>query len=181
MVEHVSARIAAHEQDPANECTTCDLCRQGVLTKLSKGGFTANWNRREFVLIGGTLIYANSREALTVAPKLFVHLIPGCEVLSWADKATPHNNVFALRLPPTEAGEESELLLLAADSPREKFEWQVSAKRRPGCIGGQRKEGVDAKRKAPGGRTRPQMSAPRARGDSGTGCPLVALPVHLVA
>mmetsp|Transcript_60653 Transcript_60653/g.180419 ORF Transcript_60653/g.180419 Transcript_60653/m.180419 type:complete len:345 (-) Transcript_60653:505-1539(-) len=97
---------------------------QGVLTKLSKGGFTANWNRRHFVLIGSTLFYAKDSEAIGVAPKVFVQLTRDCEVLSGADKATPHNNVFALRLPSTDAAEESELLLLAADSPREKFEWQ---------------------------------------------------------
>lgn len=38
------------------------FCRQGTLKKLSRGGFTANWNRREFVLIGCTLFYAKDKE-----------------------------------------------------------------------------------------------------------------------
>ena len=41
---------------------TLRVYRQGTLTKLSKGGFTANWNRRQFVLIGSTLFYANNKE-----------------------------------------------------------------------------------------------------------------------
>ena len=67
---------------------------------------------------------AHAPQALTVQPKVFVHLCNDTTVLSSEHNATPHNNVFALRLPCAEAGEE-ELLLLAADSPREKFEWQA--------------------------------------------------------
>ena len=39
------------------------LVKQGMLTKLSKGGFTANWNRRAFALIGSSLFYAKDRGA----------------------------------------------------------------------------------------------------------------------
>ena len=67
---------------------------------------------------------AHAPQALTVQPKVFVHLCNDTTVLTSEHNATPHNNVFALRLPCAEAGEE-ELLLLAADSPREKFEWQA--------------------------------------------------------
>jgi len=45
------------------------LIKQGMLTKLSKGGFTANWNRRAFVLIGSSLFYAKDRTTLTAQPK----------------------------------------------------------------------------------------------------------------
>jgi len=78
------------------------------------------------VLIGGSLLYANTKEALTREAKEFVHLTNEWEVLSWADRVTQHNNVFALRLKATDGddNDDTELLLLAADTPREKFEWQ---------------------------------------------------------
>ena len=82
------------------------------------------------MLVGCSLFYANSPEALTLQPKLFAQL-SGCDVLSWADNATPHNNVFAIRLPADE-GEEGELLLLAADTPADKFAWIESLNRARG-------------------------------------------------
>ena len=42
------------------------VLKQGMLTKLSKGGFTANWNRRAFCLIGSSLFYAKDRATLNV-------------------------------------------------------------------------------------------------------------------
>jgi hypothetical protein len=44
------------------------VLKEGVLTKLSKGGFTANWNRRAFALIGSSLFYAKDREHLLNQP-----------------------------------------------------------------------------------------------------------------
>ena len=50
------------------------LARAGWLTKLSKGGFMANWNRRFFALVGSTLYYGASPAELCIEPKLFVRL-----------------------------------------------------------------------------------------------------------
>ncbi len=39
---------------------------RAMLTKLSpQGGFTANWDRRAFALIGSSLFYARDRSSLT--------------------------------------------------------------------------------------------------------------------
>jgi len=106
------------------------VVKQGVLTKLSKGGFTANWNRREFALIGSSLFYAKDRSTLTTQPKLFAE-IAYCEV--WAFNAANKDNVLAIQLRDSRAivGDDSthgkrdatEMLLLAADTPRDKYAW----------------------------------------------------------
>ena len=63
----------------ATVSTCAQVLKQGMLTKLSKGGFTANWNRRAFALIGSSLFYGHSRSSLTAQPKVFAE-IAGCEV-----------------------------------------------------------------------------------------------------
>lgn len=93
-----------------------------MLTKLSKGGFTANWNRRAFCLIGSSLFYAKDRATLNVQPKIFAE-ISGCEVRPFADDGSGHSNVLAVRLPVPGSDEGFEMLLLAADTPREKYAW----------------------------------------------------------
>jgi len=94
--------------------------RFGHLTKLSKGGFTTNWNRRAFALIGSSLYYERDFDTLAVQPKLFTQLQPTCEIVSWAAGTSPHNNVFAIRFDPES---DQEMLLLAADTPIDKFGW----------------------------------------------------------
>ena len=124
------------------------VSKQGWLTKFSKGGFTANWNRRAFVLIGSSLYYARTHEALPSRPQLFAELHL-CEVLPWADYATAQQNVFGVHvyagvdaehaLPSPRKGHEGrdpDLLLLAADTGKEKFEWMQlieEARRLPPC------------------------------------------------
>ena len=123
---------AADDDDESGEIALLTLLRQGSLTKLSKGGFTANWNRRSFALIGSTLFYAKDRGTLLVQPKVFAQ-IAGCDVRPWNADGTGHNHVFAICLP-AEEGEASpggggaadgafEMLLLAADTPRDKHAW----------------------------------------------------------
>lgn len=129
------------------------VSKQGWLTKFSKGGFTANWNRRAFVLIGSSLYYARTHEALPSKPQLFAELHM-CEVLPWADYATAQQNVFGVHVyagvdaehavPSPRRGEggnghegqDPDLLLLAADTGREKFEWMhviEEARKLPPC------------------------------------------------
>ena len=91
--------------------------------------------RRAFVLIGSSLFYARTHDGLLTKPQLFAQLYM-CEVLPWADYATTQQNVFGVHChlpletvdPRTSASSaasdrEPELLLIAADSGREKFEW----------------------------------------------------------
>ena len=92
----------------------------GWLTKQSKGGFTANWNRRAFALIGSSLFYEKNYDTLAVNPKLWAQLEPGCEVFAWDGSGSPHANVFAIRFP---EGSKEPHLLLAADTYREKLTW----------------------------------------------------------
>ena len=137
----------------ANRCgkpePTCIVLRQGLLTKLSKGGFTANWNRRSFALIGSSLYYAKDSATLATQPKLFAE-IAGCEVHPWSEQATWRSHVFAVHLlgQSGQNGGQSNgkskdgssrsdddsahggrtpngvmMLLLAADSPRDKYAW----------------------------------------------------------
>ena len=73
----------------------------GYLTKLSTGGFTANWNERAFALCGSSLYYADSVKALSKPQhaKLFANL-KGATVRTLPDSALPAKvpvrNVFAL-------------------------------------------------------------------------------------
>ena len=53
---HHSARPYGASVEPSS--TFIAVIKQGMLTKLSKGGFTANWNRRAFALLGSSLYYA---------------------------------------------------------------------------------------------------------------------------
>ena len=62
------------EEPEATLCRSLPVRRRGTLTKLSKGGFTANWNRRVFVLIGASLFYERDWPQLMMQPKLFVRL-----------------------------------------------------------------------------------------------------------
>ena len=101
-----------------------------MLTKLSKGGFTANWNRRAFALIGSSLFYAKDLEALTARPKIFAE-IAGCDVHSWSPSdshSAPHQHVVAVSVPRSRDDAQAHerghsLLLLAADSKDAKLEW----------------------------------------------------------
>jgi len=56
------------------EPTTLRLLKTGWLRKLSKGGWTSNWNRRYFALAGSTLFYADSDEKIVYSPKVFADL-----------------------------------------------------------------------------------------------------------
>ena len=90
-------------------------------------------NRRAFALIGSSLFYAKDRSTLTMQPKIFAE-VAGCEVRSWTDEVTGHSNVLAVKLPvknkdgvgKSDAAPTFEMLLLAADSPREKCAGAVS-------------------------------------------------------
>ena len=98
---------------------------RGWLTKLSKGGFTANWNRRAFALIGSTLVYAKNHETLIATPKVFAEVF-GCDVRQWEEERVEGKaNVFAVRLHSVDdpTPQHDEVLLLAADSRRDKFAW----------------------------------------------------------
>ena len=98
---------------------------RGWLTKLSKGGFTANWNRRAFALIGSTLVYAKNHETLIATPKVFAEVL-GCDVRQWEEERVEGKaNVFAVRLHSVDdpTPQHDEVLLLAADSRRDKFAW----------------------------------------------------------
>lgn len=140
--------------------TQLRVSKQGWLTKFSKGGFMANWNRRAFVLVGSSLYYARTHETLPSRPQLFAEL-HNCEVLPWADYATAQQNVFGVHvyagvdaehaLPSSrrEGGKGHDggrstggttggpdLLLLAADTGKEKFEWMhliEEARKLPPC------------------------------------------------
>jgi hypothetical protein len=118
--------VSLTERSEGGEVPVRQVLKQGMLTKLSKGGFTANWNRRAFVLIGSTLYYAKDRATLNVQPKVFAEIY-GCEARPFADDGHGHSNVFAIRLPVKDEDAPSEnnfeMLLLAADTPREKFGW----------------------------------------------------------
>ena len=77
------------------------LHRLGHLTKLSKGGFTANWNRRIFALLGSSLYYADSMKVLKKAghAKLFANLA-GCSIRSLPDTAAlPAGNGLSQKVP----------------------------------------------------------------------------------
>uniref|UniRef100_A0A7S3T9J1 PH domain-containing protein n=1 Tax=Emiliania huxleyi TaxID=2903 RepID=A0A7S3T9J1_EMIHU len=87
----------------------------GWLTKFSKGGYTANWNRRVFALIGSSLFYAKSIDDLVVQPKLFAQLDGRSLAGPWTRSKEP----FCLQLT-TGRGE---VLLLSADSEAEMWEW----------------------------------------------------------
>ena len=65
---------ATTDESEATLCRSLPVRRRGTLTKLSKGGFTANWNRRVFVLIGASLFYERDWPQLMMQPKLFVRL-----------------------------------------------------------------------------------------------------------
>ena len=130
----------------AEEDALIRVLKQGMLTKLSKGGFTANWNRRAFALIGSSLFYAKDRGTLTSQPKIFAELV-GCTVQAMSDEASGrHSNVFAIQLgglgssaddsnhggghfgssnslDKVQNGGPERLLLLAADTPRDKYAW----------------------------------------------------------
>ena len=105
---------------------------------------------RAFALIGSSLFYAKDRSALTAQPKIFAE-IHNCEVQSWSENVTGHSHVFAIRLHKKKSqrerngislamgglgngsghgdgGDEDfggsvEMLLLAADTPRDKYAW----------------------------------------------------------
>ena len=99
------------------------VLKEGVLTKLSKGGFTANWNRRAFALIGSSLFYAKDREHLLSQPKLFAE-VAGCVCSSWSEAATNRNHTLAIQLPNLDDPDgESEVLIMAADTVRDKLAW----------------------------------------------------------
>ena len=101
---------------------TANLIKQGMLTKLSKGGFTPNWNRRAFALCGSSLFYAKDADELLKKPKLFAEVL-GCECHSWAENVTNFSNTLAIRLPPEDKEDPPEMLIIAADTAREKFAW----------------------------------------------------------
>jgi len=98
------------------------LLKQGMLTKLSKGGFTPNWNRRAFALLGSSLYYAKDKTTLLNQPKIFAQVV-GCECVSWADDVTNRNNTLAIKLPSEDTGDSPEILVIAADTARDKFAW----------------------------------------------------------
>ena len=116
--------------------TALFVLKEGVLTKLSKGGFTANWNRRAFALIGSSLFYAKDREHLLNQPKLFAE-VAGCVCSSWYEAATNRNNTLAIQLPNLDDPDgDSEVLIMAADTVREKLAWIEAithAARMPPC------------------------------------------------
>ena len=168
-------RDARHDR-PGDALPMISVLKQGMLTKLSKGGFTANWNRRAFALLGSSLYYAKEKAGLAIQPKLFAE-VTGCQVLSWNDEVTVrslirplvqtagpgpapmrtqpalsallprvvaasdtsqpfhpphcsffcaaqhHDNTLAIRLPADNEYDEPEMLLLAADSAKDKFAW----------------------------------------------------------
>ena len=130
-----SALQGAFELGPDGEVPVIRVLKQGMLTKLSKGGFTANWNRRAFALIGSSLFYAKDKSALTAQPKVFAE-IAMCDVRPYAEGISGHAHVFAIQLVRGGASvsgttrsllaEDSthgghEMLLLAADTPRDKY------------------------------------------------------------
>jgi len=118
------------------------LRKLGMLTKLSKGGFTANWNRRGFALLGSSLYFAHSTKHLAKPgqAKLF------CELAGGAVRLVPESAVLPPRIrAPTlyllviapfggsvgepRAGHEENVLLLAADTSQERDEWASALER----------------------------------------------------
>ena len=97
---------------------------RGWLTKLSKGGFTANWNRRARAIEQDPGV----RQELTrliATPKVFAEVF-GCDVRQWEEERVEGKaNVFAVRLHSVDdpTPQHDEVLLLAADSRRDKFAW----------------------------------------------------------
>jgi len=96
------------------------LRKMGEMTKLSKGGWTDNWNRRSFALVGSTLYYSDSAKDLLKPgqPKVFAELA-GCQVRSLENFESPREDVFALSW----QGANGQVLLLANDSEDIKHDW----------------------------------------------------------
>lgn len=108
---------------------------QGWLTKLSKGGFTANWNRRYFVLAGSTLYYSEDPDKLQAKPKLFCE-VAGADILAVAHPPRGRDlrlrgNAFAIS-----TNVDSSNLIFSADTLEDQQAWIeaiVTARILPPC------------------------------------------------
>jgi hypothetical protein len=108
------------------------LIKTGWLRKLSKGGWTTNWNRRYFALSGSTLFYADNDEKITFAPKVFasmrhLHVLQ----IDHAGHSFAYPHLFALSDASGEAA-----LYLSASSDSERLDWMralASARHAPAC------------------------------------------------
>jgi len=115
------------------------LHKIGRLTKLSKGGFTNNWNERSFALLGSSLYYADRTRQLPkpgAHTKLFAQLNTNCTLRLLPNTAlvgpTAVQNVFMLAWGlkgavgasnGTDQAPPEQVLLLAAPSLVERDEW----------------------------------------------------------
>jgi hypothetical protein len=108
------------------------LIKTGWLRKLSKGGWTTNWNRRYFALAGSTLFYADNDEKITFSPKVFadvrhLHVLQ----IDHAGTSFSYPHLFALSDASGEAA-----LYLSASSDSERLAWMralASARLAPPC------------------------------------------------
>jgi len=112
--------------------THLSLIKTGWLRKLSKGGWTTNWNRRYFALAGSTLFYADNDEKITFASKVFadvrhLHVLQ----IDHAGNSFSYPHLFALSDASGDAA-----LYLSASSDSERLAWMralASAKLAPPC------------------------------------------------
>jgi len=121
------------------------LQKLGKLTKLSKGGYTANWNRRTFAIVGSSLYYSDSLKSLCkpMQAKLFcelagstVGLLPDAARFSMPGRSSLPPSFFVISwetASESPAGAEDQVLLLAGDSEKHSTEW-VSALQRAGPL-----------------------------------------------
>jgi len=138
-------RGAAAAAPGADDANGPALLKLGKLTKLSKGGLTANWNRRSFAIVGSSLYYSDSLKSLCkpMQAKLFcelagstVGLLPDAARFSMPGRSSLPPSIFVISwetASESPAGAEDQVLLLAGDSEKHSTEW-VSALQRAGPL-----------------------------------------------